>query len=290
MKRLGNQSKRKFGEVFLVEHKETQERSVMKLVKKQKTNNHIVEQLKDESLFDFDLDGLPKVIETFESSTEYICLLSYKNGIPLDVYWKSLKRKERLPFLIHLIHELNTIFNHLRKKHIVHCDIKPGNILINPQDKSVSLIDFGLAIRTDQIKKRETLFPLGYAAPELLLNHLDIVDQTTDIFALGILIWRLYEGKLPLTHRNPSIYTNLQLTHPLPESTEIKKGLFQILSKMTYKHQFKIPPNKMEQTEVKQWLRDAQKKRYQNLESVLNDLKSMQEKRRFLPKNIFSKS
>jgi serine/threonine protein kinase len=130
---------------------------------------------------------------------------------------------------------------------------------------------------------------LGFAAPELLLNRLSIVNQSTDIYALGILIWRLYTGELPLTHPNPSIFTNLQLTHPLPNDSSIPKRLFPILEKMTVKHQFQLPPNKMGRNEVDELLSKAMLQRYTNLTEVLNDIQEMISKRSFLPKKIFSK-
>ena len=141
------------------------------------------------------------------------------------------------------------------------------------------LIDFGLALNTNSFKNRKLVFPLGFAAPELILNQLHIVDPSTDIYALGILIWRLYVGELPLKHANPSIFTNLQLTHPLPSHTKIRKELFTILSKMCVKYNFKMPPNIMPKEEVLKCLNLAQKERYQGLGQVLEDLEKIRIKK-----------
>jgi len=134
-------------------------------------------------------------------------------------------------------------------------------------------LDFVLSIRSSHVeenRQRKLLFPLGYAAPELLLNHLDIVDQRTDIFALGIVIWQLYAGSLPLVHPNPSVFTNLQLTHPLPEHSEISKKIYLVLFKMANKHQFKIPPNKMDQQEVNRLLVTGMDVRFDSIEEVID--------------------
>ena len=176
--------------------------------------------------------------------------------------------------------QLVPIFAHLNTEQIVHCDIKPENILINGTLDSfeVSLIDFGLSLHQHNFEERNTLFPLGFAAPELLLNQLEIVTQKSDIYALGILIWRLYSGHLPLTHPNPSIFTNLQLTHPLPEHTELPRKIFSILERMTVKHSFDLPPNKMKQEDVRSFLEAAMQKR-SDLTTVVSEVSALKVKR-----------
>ncbi|MFN5845526.1 MAG: protein kinase domain-containing protein, partial [Flavobacteriia bacterium] len=146
----------------------------------------------------------------------------------------------------------------------------------------VSLIDFGLALRTFEPNKRSTLFPLGFAAPELILNRLDLVDQRTDLYALGIVIWRLYDGKLPLTHPNPSVFTNLQLTHPLPESDKLPKGLHNLLQKLSAKHQFKTAPNLMDNQAVLAGLKEGMDQRYSELSVFIEEFRSLPKRQKWL--------
>lgn len=287
---LGTKTKRKFGENFLVENKVTLEKFVLKSIKKTKSNELACARLIDEASFSFDLVGLPKIIKIEENNDAIHLIKNYVKGETIDIYWSTIKTREQNSFIKQLVQKLTPIFQELANNNIVHCDIKPGNILIAKNETSfdVHLIDFGLAINQTNLQPRNLLFPLGYAAPELLLNHLDILTQATDIFGLGILIWRLQTGKIPLTHPNPSIFTNLQLTHPVPEHDNIRKDLFRIISKMTYKHSFKLPPNKMEIRDVKEVLLFAINKRYQSLEEVLNDLQKLSKKHWLLPDKISS--
>lgn len=284
--KLGHQKVRKFGEIYLVENKTTGERAVLKTVRKTSKNQHIVERLKHEAKFTFEFDGLPIILEQFESENELIILRKYIEGIRLNQYWASLKRKDKLPFLVELIHKLQRIFEHLKENGIVHCDIKSSNILIT-DDGDVELIDFGLALNLNNPDKRNILFPLGFAAPELLLNRLHLVTQATDIYALGVLIWSLFTGNLPLTHPNPSIFTNLQLTHALPDHSALPKGLYSVLSKMTAKHQFKLPPNKMKQEDVDALLQQAITLRYQNLTECKEDLEKIKSRKSFYQRMSF---
>ncbi|MFK7783679.1 MAG: serine/threonine-protein kinase [Crocinitomicaceae bacterium] len=283
-KRLGKQRKRKFGEIFLATDTRNNRKVVLKAVRINPDDPTNVRRLTAEASFSFDFEGLPTTLDFEETASTIFLVREYVEGIPLDEYWDQLKRRKRLPFVIELLEKLQAIFDHLTSLNVVHCDIKPSNILITSKADTfkVNLLDFGLSIRTSEEKEnrqRKLLFPLGFAAPELLLNQLELADHRTDMFALGVMIWRLYAGTLPLVHPNPSVFTNLQLTHPLPEHTEVPKKLYVILAKMAYKHQFDLPPNQMKQNEVRELLASAMDKRYHSWNEIIQALKSIEKKR-----------
>ncbi|MCF8416433.1 MAG: protein kinase [Crocinitomicaceae bacterium] len=271
---LGGQAKRKFGKVYLIQSNETGENFILKTIQKETQNEQIQLRLRNESSFTFEADFLPKVADFFETDNELLLVLKYKEGVTLDKFWKQINKKNRVETLKKITLALIPVFEELRQKNIVHCDIKPSNILIHEKNEqlSIHLIDFGLAIRTTDSVPNKILFPLGYAAPELILNRRNCINHTSDLFSLGIVIWRLFEDKLPFFHPNPSVYTNLQITYPLPDGNETSKDLNRILKKMCYKHQFAQAPNLMNQEDVDQLLLNASIKRYQTLPEVLNDL------------------
>ncbi len=280
--RLGKQSVRKFGNVYLVEDKEQRTQCVLKAARKSAESNVVYQRLVHESTFNFNDSGLPRTLDQLDSGTEYLLIRNYLPGIPLDDYWQTLTKKDRLPFLLALLSALHRLFEKLNAEQVVHCDIKPGNVLVHQSETGigVSLIDFGLALKQNDPDQRNILFPLGYAAPELLLNALDLVDHRSDIYALGVTIWRLFSGKLPLTHPNPGIFTNLQLTHPIPDHGSLPRGMHPILLKMCHKHSFRVPPNRMAKAEVRNVLKTAMNNRYASLEEVRIDLKKIATKKR----------
>lgn len=289
--KLGGATKRKFGDTFIGQDLATKKKVVIKVINKNDASIIVQQRLENEATFNFKYEGLPSHLEIVETGEQLLLIRDFIEGVTLDAYWSGLKRKHRKNFLINFLNQLIAILRHLESKGIVHCDLKPGNILITNEDElQVSLIDFGLAIRTNEIEKRKMIFPLGFAAPELLLNHLDVVGPKTDQFALGVTIWRLFSGKIPLTHPNPSILTNLQLTHPLPDHFDLPKGLHKILEKMCSKHQFSVPPNQLDRTAVSEKLNLGMNQRYDNIDDALSDIKKILSKRSFLPNNIFSVS
>ena len=262
--------KKQFGRLYLAEEKSSNKKVVVKSVSKEDIRAY--ERLLNEAQWSFEEKGLPKIIEKVEDDTSFVLIKDFVDGEPIDIFFKRLKKNQVKSFLLRFTIQLDKRLKTIHSKGLVHCDIKPGNILIsgNLDSFDVHLIDFGLAINTNDVEERSMLFPLGYAAPELLLNRLELVNPQTDIFSVGILFWRLIVGKLPLVHPNPSIFTNLQLTHPLPEHSDIKGKLFQILTKLSHKHEFALPPNRMNYEEVNNCLLIARNERPTDLRPLID--------------------
>mmetsp|Transcript_58315 Transcript_58315/g.142577 ORF Transcript_58315/g.142577 Transcript_58315/m.142577 type:complete len:492 (-) Transcript_58315:1079-2554(-) len=86
---------------------------------------------------------------------------------------------------------------HMHSKNIIHCDIKPGNVLLT-KDDTVKLCDFGMSVRSTE-KEVMGGSPV-YMAPEHLTawrHHSDDFDHRVDIYSLGIVMYELLLGYLP---------------------------------------------------------------------------------------------
>lgn len=271
IKRLGTAKKRKFSEVYLVQSKADPSKEY---ILKYSLTPLGIEQLKNESLYHFAHESLPTIVD-FKAEESSACLiLEYKPGITLSEYFKTVPKKERFRICIEILEKLLPVFEELRQQQIAHLDIKPGNVLLNPETLELNLIDFGMATSFHSQLKRKLVFPLGYAAPELLLNRLHLVDQRTDYFALAVSIFQLFEGKLPLLHANPGITTNLQLTHPLTDCSQLNKVANKSLQKLGAKHQFKTPPNQLSPEQLDELLKQGMDQRYENLQNFVDDFKT----------------
>lgn len=277
LEELGTQKKRKFGNVFLGQDNATRQKVIIKRTQITDPKSIQQKQLESESKFTFDEKGLPTILDCFEEQGNVYLVKNYQEGIPIDNYWKQLKRKQQLPFLIDSVEQFIELLDILHSKQIYHCDIKPSNMLVHLKENkpTIELIDFGLAIQQPLREQRKLIFPLGYAAPELILNRLNLVNESTDYFSLAIVIWRLFSGKIPFSHPNPSIYTNLQLVHPLPENNSLPKGMNEILNNLCRKPSFKTAPNRMNSEDVDDLLVESQIERKGEFNTLLSDIKEL---------------
>lgn len=279
IKSLGTQSIRKFNRVELVENA-VGERFVLKSCA---LNNETgCQLLLEEFNFSFDIKGLPEVVKLDKSETELQLLLKYKEGAPLDEYWKTLNRKDRKRFLIQFIPKFLELLSRVHQKGIIHNDIRPGNILINREE--IHLIDFGMATKVGEESNRKILFSLQYASPELILNKYHLLNASSDLFSFALIVIQLFNGKPILTHSNPSVLTNLAITYPLELKGIVPRELVPILEKMCSKAAFKTSPNRMSNDDVNKLLIAAQTMRTDEflIESWEECLRKWEARRRFL--------
>ena len=86
----------------------------------------------------------------------------------------------------------------------IHRDIDPSNIMIT-DDNHIKLIDFGICKQMDKLTTHDKVQTVAgvfmgkpeYASPELALGDIKHQDQTTDIYAVGILLYQCIMGHVP---------------------------------------------------------------------------------------------
>ncbi|UYV76071.1 PLK2, partial [Cordylochernes scorpioides] len=112
-----------------------------------------------------------------------------------------LEKKKDVNLIQNYVHQIATVCHYLHtEKHIIHADLKPGNILL--KDGVVKLTDFGHSRRLLSINEKRTHKggTLVFMAPEIIMKQLCGVE--IDCWALGCTIFQLLEGKAVLNCNN----------------------------------------------------------------------------------------
>jgi serine/threonine-protein kinase len=104
-----------------------------------------------------------------------------------------------------VIHQTALGLSTAHDRGVVHRDIKPGNLMINSRG-AVKIADFGIALSNHDLSKKltttgEFVGTPGYLSPEVCLGK--PVDQRSDIFSLGIVMFEMLTGRMPFTDESP---------------------------------------------------------------------------------------
>jgi serine/threonine protein kinase len=103
---------------------------------------------------------------------------------------------------------------------VVHRDVKPSNILIDPQGRAL-LADFGVARALDDPSLTATGLTVGtpaYMSPEQASGHSDI-DGRADLYSLGVVLYQMVTGRPPFQGSTPQVmHAHVYQPPPLPSS------------------------------------------------------------------------
>ncbi|HWR16788.1 MAG TPA: AAA family ATPase [Terriglobales bacterium] len=117
---------------------------------------------------------------------------------------------------------LTTVLGSLHQQKLIHKDLKPTNVLVNPATGEVRLMGFGIASRLR--RERQNAEPpeliigtLPYMAPEQTGRMNRSVDSRSDLYSLGVVFYEMLTGALPFTASDPLEWVHCHIArHPVP--------------------------------------------------------------------------
>ena len=187
---------------------------------------------------DLNLDGVIKAYALEKYQNSWVIILEDFAGesLKLIIANKSLTFKEFLPISI----QIAEILGQIHVANIIHKDINPANILINPATGMVKITDFGIASllprENTTLQNPEQLEgTLAYISPEQTGRMNRSLDYRTDLYSLGATFYELLTGKLPF-----ELTDALELVHchiaKMPKSVhKINPNVPQIISDIVMK-------------------------------------------------------
>ena len=150
--------------------------------------------------------NIPAIYDVDFSSGRFSIIFQYIEGNNLR---KVIEEKGPVPIPAGRIwfNQIASALEHAHRNSIVHRDVKPENIIITPDQESAYLVDFGIALSGEELKKLTgsgyAIGTPGYMSPEQLAG--ETVDLRSDIYSLAVTFYEALAGKQML----PGSYEHL---------------------------------------------------------------------------------
>lgn len=197
------------GVVYEAEQQQPQRRVAIKVVDSLRMVPEFEQRLRLES----EVQGRllhPGIAQVFEAGVAHsgrsrrpFFAMELVNGRPLNTFAEdaSLSRRDRLE----LIARVADAIGYAHARGVIHRDLKPDNVLVTP-DGQPKVLDFGIArltgdatlAATAMTREGQILGTLAYMAPEQLSTSEADVSPAADVYALGVVLFELLAGRLPV--------------------------------------------------------------------------------------------
>ena len=171
----------------------------------------------------------PNIVQVYEAVVEqdfaYLAM-EYVKGFSLEDHTridKLLPMHRVIGIIIKSCMALDAAY----RQGIIHRDIKPANIMVAADDEA-KIADFGLALNMNKDLDRDSTFIMGvgspaYMSPEQIKNY--PLNQKTDLYSLGVVLFQLLTGRLPFRANNQATLIYRIVNTEAPSVTSLRPDL-----------------------------------------------------------------
>ncbi|XP_040590248.1 serine/threonine-protein kinase D2 isoform X2 [Mesocricetus auratus] len=226
-----------FGVVYGGKHRKTGRDVAVKVIDKLRFPTKQESQLRNEVAILQSLrhPGIVNLECMFETPEKVFVVMEKLHGDMLEMILSS--EKGRLPERLtkFLITQILVALRHLHFKNIVHCDLKPENVLLASADPfpQVKLCDFGFArIIGEKSFRRSVVGTPAYLAPEVLLNQ--GYNRSLDMWSVGVIMYVSLSGTFPFNEDediNDQIQ-NAAFMYPASPWSHISSGAIDLINNL----------------------------------------------------------
>ncbi|MFT3808079.1 serine/threonine-protein kinase [Arenimonas sp.] len=172
-----------------------------------------------------------------------------------------IKREQRLPVgdALKILHQATKGLSVAHDQGVIHRDIKPANLMLT-QRGQVKIADFGIALANRDFDSKLTgtgqlVGTPGYLSPEVCLGK--PVDQRSDIFALGIVLFEMLTGRTPFSDESPLKLMLDVVQSQIPDVRELNQSVDADVAALLTKMLAKDPADRYQ--DAHELIRDLEK-------------------------------
>ncbi|MEX2212432.1 MAG: Stk1 family PASTA domain-containing Ser/Thr kinase [Gaiellaceae bacterium] len=212
--------------VYLAEDQELGRRVAIKILNERHANDdQFVERFRREAKNAAGLShaNIVSIFDRGEAEGTYYIAMEHLQGRNLKELIAA-RGPAPVPIAVEITRHVLAALGHAHKNGIVHRDIKPHNIMVD-EDRRVKVTDFGIA-RAGASQMTEAGSIVGtaqYLSPEQARGS--GVDQRSDLYSVGVVLYELLTGKVPFTGESPVEIAMKHLSETPPPPSELKEGL-----------------------------------------------------------------
>ena len=175
----------------------------------------------------------PNIVNVYDVGRDddsYYIIMEYVKGRTLKELISAEGALDPMTAVI-IAHGIASALKHAHSRGIIHCDIKPHNILLD-ENNNPKVADFGIARAITTATMTYTASVVGsvhYLSPEQVRGEKD--SAQSDLYSLGILLFEMLTGCLPYTAETPVAVALMHVRERMPLVREVKPASRLILQR-----------------------------------------------------------
>ncbi|WP_293728631.1 protein kinase [uncultured Phascolarctobacterium sp.] len=172
-----------------------------------------------------------------EGSSQYI-VMEYVDGVTLKEYMQE--HKLSLNAVLEIAVRLADALQHAHSHNIIHCDIKPQNVLLD-KNMNPKIADFGIAkMVTNQtmVYSKSVMGSVHYISPEQASGGK--ITACSDVYSLGVVLFEMLTGQVPYVGPTAVAVAMMHVEKPVPQLADymenVPEGIQEIINKALAKN------------------------------------------------------
>ena len=201
--------------------------------------------------------NIVNIYDVGESQGEHYIVMEYVPGNTLKEYIREKGHLEPAEAM-HIAREIASALAHAHANNLVHCDIKPHNILMMPGG-DIKVADFGIARAVTESTMTYSSNVVGsvhYFSPEQAKGTL--ITPKSDVYSLGIVMYEMLTGSLPFTGETPVSVAMKQLQEEPKPLRQLNPEIPPVVEALVMRAMSKDPDQRPTSAELMQEIGQAE--------------------------------